>query len=191
MPKIIDRDKYRNELAEKAAPLFSKYGYNGLGMRAIAKEIGLSKSALYHYFPTKEAFFLACTDSVTNFDKNLSGTHQFPDNDEPIEGRLTKLFGVMTAMDNEFPKELSLIVDYLRGRSKADVANDPSMNLSNKRFEGLIGQFVDKQDVKPVLCLLMGTLLMRYFDGGKTELAEIETWLQSVIKHSTNTVSPP
>ena len=33
-------------------------------MRGVAQHLGVSKSALYHYFPTKEALFLACTQQV-------------------------------------------------------------------------------------------------------------------------------
>ena len=33
-------------------------------MRKVAAYLGLSKSALYHYFPTKEHLFLACTRQV-------------------------------------------------------------------------------------------------------------------------------
>ena len=57
MPKIIDRDAYRAELAGKAIAVFTEHGYNGLGMRGIAEAIGVSKSALYHYFPTKKDLF--------------------------------------------------------------------------------------------------------------------------------------
>jgi predicted transcriptional regulator len=59
MPKNVDHDAYRLELAQKAARLFSKQGFAGLGMRSIAKELGISKSALNHYFPTKKGLLLA------------------------------------------------------------------------------------------------------------------------------------
>ncbi len=57
------------------------------------------------------------------------------------------------------------------------------MKLANKRYEELITEFVNKEDSKPVLCLLLGTLLMRFFDGSTTHFDEIENWLASHYKN--------
>ncbi len=64
MPKIVDREAYRSELIAKAVDIFSEHGLNGLGMRGIAEALGVSKSALYHYFSSKEELFTACTEFV-------------------------------------------------------------------------------------------------------------------------------
>ncbi|GLX78255.1 TetR family transcriptional regulator [Thalassotalea insulae] len=173
MPKKIDHDAYRIELAQNAIPLFSQYGYSGLGMRKIADELGISKSALYHYFPTKKALFHACTDLITQFD--------MPDNELAVanssNGKLQQLMQIIKEIEPTFPGEMSLLFDYLRGRSPQDIAEDDSMCLANQRYEKLIAQFVSQEDNQPVLCLLMGTLLMRYFNGAQTDFSEIESWL--------------
>lgn len=57
MPKIVDHDSYRRELADRCMNLFSRRGYANVTMREIAKELGVSTGLLYHYFPTKEAIF--------------------------------------------------------------------------------------------------------------------------------------
>lgn len=54
MPKIVDRDVYREEMLEKCFHLFSRKGYSNVTMRELAREIGVSTGTLYHYFPTKE-----------------------------------------------------------------------------------------------------------------------------------------
>ena len=81
-----------------------------------------------------------------------------------------------------FSDEMALLFDYLRGRTAKEIANDETMQLANQRYEALIGKFVDKQDQKPVLCLLLGALLMRYFDGGSLDLVEIENWLTKALR---------
>ncbi len=52
-----------NEVAKRimdnALPLFSDHGYSGVSMRAIAAAAGLTIGTLYHYFPNKEALYLA------------------------------------------------------------------------------------------------------------------------------------
>ncbi len=177
MPKIVNHDQYRLELAEKAARLFSLYGYSGLGMRQIASELGLSKSALYHYFPSKQALFHACTDVVTQFkpvtaiDPELTQTELIHQLIEEIQVTIEPIFAA----------ELSLMQDYMRGRRPEDIANDESMQLANDRYKAFITQYVDEAQAQPVLCMVMGTLLMRYFDGGKTDFNVIEQWLVKAI----------
>jgi AcrR family transcriptional regulator len=179
MPKIIDHDVYRLELAFKAAPLFSEYGYTGLGMRKIAKNLGISKSALYHYFPSKKALFHACTDAITRFEGDEEEAATCVDNQEE---KLQYLFGFFKGMEPEFPKELSLLLDYLRGRTMGDIKNDPTMRLVNQRYIALIQGFVGVEDAKPVYCLLLGTLLARFFDAQTTDFDEIESWLLKNLK---------
>lgn len=54
MPKIVNREEYRQTLLEKSLHLFSHRGYNNINMKEIAAEIGVSTGTLYHYFPSKE-----------------------------------------------------------------------------------------------------------------------------------------
>jgi TetR/AcrR family transcriptional regulator len=42
-----------------AVRLFSKHGYDGVSMRQIAEEAGVSKANIYHHFNSKEALYLA------------------------------------------------------------------------------------------------------------------------------------
>lgn len=43
----------RDKILEIAESLFASGGYAGVGMRRIAATVGLSKSSLFHHFPTK------------------------------------------------------------------------------------------------------------------------------------------
>ncbi len=183
MPKIIDHDAYRLELAQKAALLFSKQGYAGLGMRSIAKELGISKSALYHYFPTKKQLFLACTEIVTEFDEIKTNlTFNIPKN-ATIEERVHALFDIMQKIEPGFPNELSLLVEYLRNRSSTDIENDKSRQLARDNYLNLVSNLVDENDSIPVLCLLLGTLLIRFLDGSTTDYKEVEEWLKKALKN--------
>ena len=55
----LDVDERRRLLLEKGADLFTRFAYDELSMARIAKEAGISKALLYHYFPSKEAYFVA------------------------------------------------------------------------------------------------------------------------------------
>jgi AcrR family transcriptional regulator len=49
----------RRQLLERGAELFALHSYDEISMREIARELGISKPLLYHYFPSKRAFFQA------------------------------------------------------------------------------------------------------------------------------------
>jgi len=53
----MDVDERRAQLLEKGAELFTSHTYDELSMNRIATEVGISKALLYHYFPSKQAFF--------------------------------------------------------------------------------------------------------------------------------------
>jgi AcrR family transcriptional regulator len=55
----LDVDERRRRLLELGADLFTRFTYDELSMSRIAKEAGISKALLYHYFPSKEAYFVA------------------------------------------------------------------------------------------------------------------------------------
>src|SRR6201996_3328102 len=55
----LDVDERRRQLLERGAELFTSHRYDELLMSRIAAEVGISKSLLYHYFPSKQAFFEA------------------------------------------------------------------------------------------------------------------------------------
>jgi AcrR family transcriptional regulator len=52
-------DERREQLLELGAELFARHSYDELSMARIAREAGISKALLYHYFPSKQDFFLA------------------------------------------------------------------------------------------------------------------------------------
>jgi AcrR family transcriptional regulator len=52
-------DERRRQVLERATGLFARHGYDELSMARIAREAGISKALLYHYFPSKRDLFEA------------------------------------------------------------------------------------------------------------------------------------
>lgn len=50
-------------ILEAAVRLFSENGFDGVSMRGVALEAGVSKSNIYHHFDSKEALYLAIMQS--------------------------------------------------------------------------------------------------------------------------------
>ena len=55
----LDVDERRRRLLALGAELFTHHSYDELSMAAVAREAGISKALLYHYFPSKQSFFEA------------------------------------------------------------------------------------------------------------------------------------
>ena len=51
-----------DEILELASRLFYEAGYQGVSMRALAKEAGIQGGSLYHHFPSKEAMLYRITE---------------------------------------------------------------------------------------------------------------------------------
>lgn len=56
------------EILDAATRLFHAEGYHPVGMRRIAKEIGIQTAGLYYYFPSKsEILYVICLEVTKNF----------------------------------------------------------------------------------------------------------------------------
>jgi AcrR family transcriptional regulator len=171
MPKIIDRDKYKKDLAERAAGFFAKHGYAGVGMRGIAEHLGMSKSALYHYFPTKESLFVASTESImsrVDYAALDSATTEAP-----------QLKVLVDSMRGDFGPEMALLFDYLRGKSRAEIASDEAMQLALSTYLKAVKRIVGPERAVETLSVVMGHLMMDYLSGGT--LGRSEGWAPGMV----------
>jgi AcrR family transcriptional regulator len=83
-------DQRRRQLLDAGAQLFARYSYDELSMAKIAREVGISKALLYHYFPSKQAYFQATLEQAA---AELAETVQ-PDPDLPA---IEQLMGSLEA----------------------------------------------------------------------------------------------
>ena len=58
MPKIVDHEQQRQKFIEAAMRLIAREGLEGVTMRAVAAEAGLSYGSLFHYFDSKDALLM-------------------------------------------------------------------------------------------------------------------------------------
>lgn len=68
------RSRRRTEILHAALRAFREGGYHATTLDDIAERLGVGKTALYHYFPDKEAILLAChQESLAELDRILQG----------------------------------------------------------------------------------------------------------------------
>jgi AcrR family transcriptional regulator len=92
----LDVDARRRQLLERGAELFTSHRYDELSMSRIAAEVGISKSLLYHYFPSKQAFFEATLGAWA--EELRARTSPDPDL-PPVEQLTASLEGFLTLVD--------------------------------------------------------------------------------------------
>jgi AcrR family transcriptional regulator len=93
----LDVDERRRQLLERGAELFTSHRYDELSMSRMATEMGVSKSLLYHYFPSKQAFFEA---TLGAWAEELR-TRTEPDPDLSPAEQLTASLGAFLALIEE------------------------------------------------------------------------------------------
>ena len=157
MPKIVDHKAHSQDLAQRAAKYFSDHGYAGTSMRKVAAYLGLSKSALYHYFPTKEHLFLACTRLVMG---GLDRT--FIDATASDEENLAQLKEVLR---KDFASEMTLVFEYLWGKSGTEIANDEAMQVAMDAYRKMVASIVGEDEAEEHLARLFGSLMLDYMSG--------------------------
>ena len=65
MPKIVDHETQRRRIAEAAIRLIARDGFEGMTMRAVAAEAGLSYGSLFHYFDSKDELLVHAVRQLT------------------------------------------------------------------------------------------------------------------------------
>jgi AcrR family transcriptional regulator len=65
-PPNADGQRTRQAILDAALTLFADHGYFGTSLRDVAAAVGVRESALYNYFPSKEALF----DSLLTFESS-------------------------------------------------------------------------------------------------------------------------
>lgn len=64
------RERRRAEILRAALRSFRDRGYHATTLDAIAEQLGVRKTALYHYFPDKQAILLAChRESIADLER--------------------------------------------------------------------------------------------------------------------------
>nr|WP_086938570.1 TetR/AcrR family transcriptional regulator [Thaumasiovibrio occultus] len=173
MPKIVDHDAYRRELAIKSVDIFTEHGVNGLGMRGIAEALGISKSALYHYFSSKEELFKASTEAFLE----PSSLYGLAEGEAVPQDKAQMLTMLIATLDARFRGELTLMLDYTKHKDPQQVGQDSLLATANQQFKQQLANIVGNDHADQAFALLFGGLSMRLLDGNQTAIETIAQWI--------------
>jgi len=110
MPKIVDRDQKQRELLDAALRVFSTRGFRSVSMAAVAVEAGMSKSALYHYYGSKDALVDALVARLVEGERAaLEEAAAAAPNGEVLEATVTALIASAEAWARVGPVLIDLL----------------------------------------------------------------------------------
>lgn len=164
MPKIVDHEKRREEIALKAADVFLEFGYKNVGMRQLCELLGMSKSAVYHYYKSKDELFKAATEAIVNFDGDaLVGSPRAIEANK--QQRMDNFLTIFAQMAPRFFKEMQLVADYIGVIGEDNVADDPCMMLANQKYQDLLEKYVCSEVTDTLYTLVLGLLNHQIMTG--------------------------
>ncbi|MBO8151209.1 MAG: hypothetical protein DRP91_04030 [Candidatus Neomarinimicrobiota bacterium] len=97
----------KDRIIDIAIEMFAKKGYENVSMNEIAKEVGISKPAIYYYFESKEKLFIEMMNVVT--EKFLNSIEEVFEKDVPPEQKLLNMIETMFEKTKEKPKIFRII----------------------------------------------------------------------------------
>jgi len=175
-------DERRRRLLELGTDLFARFSYDELSMARIAREAGISKALMYHYFPSKQAYFAAALEeqaaelaTLTETDPSLPPLDQLTGSLDAFLGWVEdnrEAYGKLVRSAAAIP-EVREVVDRVRDMTSARILEGispgtepaPPLRAAVRAWlwfmDGAILDWVEQRDLtrEQLRGLLLGTLL--------------------------------
>ncbi len=174
-------DERRRRLLDTGLELFTRHAYADLSMAAIAHEAGISKALLYHYFPSKQAFFAAVLREEAEELAALTATDPALEPVEQLTAALDAFLAWVEAHDEGYARllqsagthaEVSELVEGVRAETAErilqgiapDGASGPLRSAVTGWLwfmDGVLADWLERRDYdrEQLRGLLLGTLL--------------------------------
>lgn len=134
---VVREISRRDEILSAAIETFAKHGYHGSSTGQIAKIVGIHKTTLYHYFPSKEELLFAVLNQFT--EGLIDGLSRISSSgNRPLE-KLRQAFHYHLDAEAKHIDEFSLLLHetkYLKARRRKQITS------KRERYEGLIGKII-------------------------------------------------
>ena len=132
MPKVSEEhlEARRAQILAGARRAFSKYGYDGATVARLEEETGLSRGAIFHYFPGKKALFIALSVDVNSRFVDLL-----------VGGGLDE---AIRAIAHEDPEFVGVLLE-VQGRLRHDEEFQQRMNEPTADRERIVEWFAARQ----------------------------------------------
>jgi AcrR family transcriptional regulator len=182
MSIIVEHEKRRREILEKALDVFVNEGFEDTTFQKIAVRCDITRTTLYLYFKNKkEVFNYSIKQLMETLEADILLIQK--DMSKSYVERLTVVFGVIIDRISENRRLLAAVLDYLRYLAKTGVDPDARVRrktirlrhiLSNMIIEGIGTGELRQVVVKEVNELLYGLLEAAVFRLTVLKSASVE-----------------
>ena len=144
MPKIVDRDRYREELLSKCFDLFANQGYGSVTMRQIAQELEVSTGTLYHYFPSKEALFEQLVEVMSQNDINQALKEL--DGAQTLQEKAAEIGEYLVKNEDYFIKWTCIMVNFNQHQDAKQFGKSSAFMRANENYAKAIYELLGVED---------------------------------------------
>jgi AcrR family transcriptional regulator len=155
MPKIVDSVQYRKELLHKAFDLLAEKGYANVTTRQLAKELGISTGAMYHYFPSKKALFEQLVEEMGQQD--VVALQHVVVGANTLRARIQALGQFLIANEAYFVKQTAIWTDFCMNVEPDEVSGNVVFQRVDDRYRQAIAETLELTD--PPMIQLIWTLI--------------------------------
>lgn len=141
MSIIVEHEKRRKEILEKALDIFMEEGFEDATFQKIADRSGITRTTLYIYFKNKkEIFNYSIKQLLTKVEKDLLQLRK--DKDLSISERIISVVCTIIDILEENRRLLSVILNYLMYLSKSEVNPDDRVRRRTIRLRHILAEMV-------------------------------------------------
>lgn len=160
-------DERRAQILRAALACMARKGYARTTMDDIAREAGLSKGAIYWYFPSKREMFLTMVREFLERTVSVLAAQTAQGADSPSE-RLSRMLQVLAALFAEEQDAVLVTVDFW-SLSRHDEEFTRLFHEAYQAFqemvEGLLAEGVRTGEFRPMRIREVARLLLGMYDG--------------------------
>lgn len=173
MPKIVDQEQYRKQLLRKAFDLLAEKGYAHVTTRQLAKELGISTGAMYHYFPSKKALFEQLVEEMGQQDVGM--LRRRVAEATSLNQRIATLGTFLIENEAYFVKQTAIWTDFCMNSNLEEVTSNDVFKRVDERYRQAIAEALNLTDLRMaqfIWTLVNGVLVEQVSNPGAGVFAE-------------------
>lgn len=181
MPKIVDHSAQRQAILSRCYILFANEGYAGVTLRRLAKELGISTGAIYHYFESKEDIFQQTIAYVAA--QELQAAVNEVQSSGTRDERLRSLTGFLIEHDEQLRRLLILILD--ASRQDPTISQSDMLSLALDTYvEAVVANVpeIAPEDARFAVDMLLGVIVRRLLVQRDDDFVSHIGWLTEMLE---------
>ncbi|MEM1291325.1 MAG: TetR/AcrR family transcriptional regulator [Cyanobacteria bacterium P01_H01_bin.162] len=179
MPKIVDHDRYRQELLSQCLTLFAERGFGAVTMREIAASLGVSTGTLYHYFPNKERIFVQLVE--TYCEKDVAEFFAQAPLSESLENKLRRITTFFLQRYSTYQRQFLIWIDFYQHSQRSQGSDWTVLQQSWQRTQSQLVDYLQiaPEQVDSLLIFLDGLLLQCLYGRVEVDITQqLEVFMQ-------------